>query len=168
MRFHHIRPASILFLISQFASLTFAQAPQFGDTPPMTKLEVGKPTERELKGGETHVYSFSMDAGRFASIVVDQRGIDVAVSLFGPDGKKITEVDSPNGTKGPEPVSFIAKAPGEYRINIASLESKAPAGAYEVTFKETRVPNIDDRTLDLAIRVARAKTEAEGAELVAS
>ena len=71
-----------------------------------TKIEVGKPIQGELKGGVTHTYPFSMDAGRFASLVVDQRGIDIAVLLFAPDGKKITEVDSPNGTKGPEAVAW--------------------------------------------------------------
>jgi CHAT domain-containing protein len=168
MRPIHFRTTALLLLISQFVSVALTQNPPPADTSTITRLEVAKPIERELKGGEIHIFAFSMDAGRFASIVVDQRGIDVAVLLFAPDGKKLAEVDSPNGTKGPEPVSFIARAPGVYQISIASLEPKAPTGRYEVALKETRTPNIDDRTLDLALRVARAKTEAEGAELVAS
>ena len=168
MRLTHFRTASFALLVFQFVSVAFAQTSPAVDSPAITRLEVGKPIERQLKGGETHQYSVSLEAGRFASLVVDQRGIDVVVLLMAPDGKKLTEVDSPNGTKGPEPVSFIAKASGEYRIDVASLESKASAGAYEVAFKETRIPNIDDRTLDLALRVAGAKTETEGAELAAS
>jgi hypothetical protein len=44
----------------------------------------------------------------------------VVVALFGPDGKKLTEVDSPNGTQGPEPVHWITAASGIYRSVLAS------------------------------------------------
>jgi hypothetical protein len=43
-------------------------------------------------------------------VVVEQKGIDVAVTLFAPNGQKLAEVDSPNGTQGPEPVAWIAQA----------------------------------------------------------
>src|SRR5262245_36305865 len=50
-------------------------------------LEVDKPTEREIKGGESHAYEIVLEAGRYLNAVVDQRGIDVKVSVIGPDGK---------------------------------------------------------------------------------
>ena len=65
-------------------------------------------------------------------VVVEQKGIDVVVRLFGPDGKQITEVDSPNGTQGPEPVSVIAEAAGEYRLEVKGVGEKAAPGRYEV------------------------------------
>ena len=71
-------------------------------------LEVGPLSLRELKGGQSHTYEISIAAGQYANVVVDQEGIDVVVKLFAPDGKLITEVDSPNGTLGPEPVYVIA------------------------------------------------------------
>src|SRR2546423_8955876 len=67
-------------------------------------LEVGKRIEREMKGSETHAYRLTLTAGQLLHAVVDQHGIDVVVSLFGPDGKQVVEVDSPNGIQGPEPV----------------------------------------------------------------
>jgi hypothetical protein len=57
-------------------------------------LEPGKPIERELSGGQSHSYKITMVSGQYLQVVVDQRGIDVAVALFTPDGKKISEVDS--------------------------------------------------------------------------
>src|SRR5262244_1981050 len=51
------------------------------------QLEPGKPIERELVGGESHSYQLALDAGQYVKLVVDQRGIDVAVRLSGPDGK---------------------------------------------------------------------------------
>src|SRR5687767_7044688 len=68
-------------------------------------LAVGKPIERELEADETHVYRIRLAAQQFLRVVVDQRGIDVAVALFGPDRKQIIEVDSPNGAHGLESIS---------------------------------------------------------------
>src|SRR5262245_48222402 len=56
-------------------------------------LEPGKPIERELSGGQTHYYRVKVEAGQYLHLVVDQRGIDVVVTLSGPEGKKLLEVD---------------------------------------------------------------------------
>src|SRR5690349_2856343 len=60
----------------------------------VTKLEVGKPIEREMKGGEAHVYGIKLAVGQYLSAIVDQRGIDVKVMVTGPDGKQIFECDN--------------------------------------------------------------------------
>src|SRR5215510_15647806 len=57
-------------------------------------LEPGKPVERELSGGQSHSYKITMNSGQYLHVVVAQRGIDVAVALFTPDGQKISEADS--------------------------------------------------------------------------
>jgi hypothetical protein len=49
------------------------------------KLEQGNPIERELSGGQSHSYQMTLAAGQYVKLVVDQRGIDVVVKLFGPD-----------------------------------------------------------------------------------
>src|SRR5215510_8478359 len=54
-------------------------------------LEPGKPIKRELSGGQSHSYKITITSGQYLHIVVEQRGIDVAVALFTPDGKKISE-----------------------------------------------------------------------------
>src|SRR5215471_4724203 len=53
-------------------------------------LEPGKPVERELPGGGAHSYKITLISGQYLHIVVEQRGVDVAVALFAPDGKKIS------------------------------------------------------------------------------
>jgi hypothetical protein len=110
-----------VLLIVQLSVFTLAQSIN-------QPLEQGKPVERELKGGESHAYTFKPEAGQFAAIVVDQRGIDVAVLLFAPDGKQLAEIDSPNGANGPEPVSLVARTTGDFRVEIRSLEKAAAAG----------------------------------------
>ncbi len=91
--------AALLLALCHFNGQVFAQA---GQTP--RPLETGKPIERELAGGQQHLYQLSLSAGQYLHVVVEQRGIDVVVTLFGPTGQKLLEVDSPNGTQGPEPV----------------------------------------------------------------
>jgi CHAT domain-containing protein len=130
------------------------------------RLEVGKPIEREMKGGEVHSYVVTLAAGQYMQAVVDQRGIDVVVSLYGPDGKQIAEVDSPNGTNGPEPVSVLAKKSGSYRLEVRSLEKNAPAGRYEVKVDALRRATVQDRMEDLAVALVGAKTEEERSALL--
>ncbi len=51
------------------------------------------------------------------------------MSAFGPDGKKLAEVDSPNGAYGPEPVRLIGVVAGEYRIEVRSTDKRARSSA---------------------------------------
>jgi len=107
-----------------------------------------------MKGGETHVYHLNLAASQFLHAVVDQRGIDVVVKLFAPGGKQVFQVDSPNGTQGPEPVWVIAEASGSYRLEVRSLEKDAKPGRYEVRTEELRMASERDRTRVAAERVA--------------
>src|SRR5262247_2247980 len=99
-------------------------------------LEPGKPVERELSGGQSHFYKITMISGQYSHIVVEQRGIDVAVALFTPDGKKIIEVDSDQTTVGAEAISLIAEAAGAYRIETRSTGKTAQTGRYEIKVEE--------------------------------
>lgn len=56
-------------------------------------------------GGRQHLYRLGIEAGQYARVLVEQRGIDAVVEPRSPDGQDLTEVDSPNGTHGPETVS---------------------------------------------------------------
>lgn len=118
-------------------------------------LKLGEPIERELSGGQSHTYQLTLSAGQFLHAVVEQRGIDVAVTLFGPDGKKLIEVDSQNGAQGPEPVKWIVQAAGLYQIDVRSLESKAKPGRYEIKLIELRAPTNQDRDLVAADQAYR-------------
>jgi hypothetical protein len=108
-------------------------------------LEPGTPIERELSGGQSHFYRISLTSGQYLQIVVDQRGIDVVVALFAPNGEKTSEIDSPNGAAGPEIVSTIAEAAGTYRIEVRPLEKAAKAGRYEIKVEALREATAKDK-----------------------
>jgi len=108
-------------------------------------LEEGRPIERELAGGETHAFQVTLAAGQYLRVVVDQRGIDVALRIFGADGQKMVEMDSPNATQGPEAISVVAEQPGSYRVEISSLNKGALAGRYEAKVAALRPATEQDR-----------------------
>jgi CHAT domain-containing protein/Flp pilus assembly protein TadD len=117
------------------------------------RLEVGKPIERELKGGEEHAYEVTLVAGQYLDAVVEQKGVDVVVVVIAPDGKSLMEVDSPNGAQGPEPVQLITEAAGVYRLRVKSPDKSASVGKYEIRINELRAATDNDRVLQEAARL---------------
>ena len=124
-------------------ALMFGAKSDLGQSSSVTKvkteaqvLEPGKPVGRELKNGETHVYQIVLSVGQFLDAAVNQRGVDVVVRIFAPDGSKLAEIDSPNGDQGDEPVVVEAKASGAYRVEVSPLEEVSQQGKYEIRINE--------------------------------
>lgn len=108
-------------------------------------LQLKKPIEDKLAGLQQHEYQVVLEKGQFVHLVVEQKGVDVIVRLYAPNGKKITEVDSPNGTQGPEPLIAIAEEAGCHRVEVARLDKEAPTGYYEIRLEELREATTEDR-----------------------
>jgi CHAT domain-containing protein/Tfp pilus assembly protein PilF len=111
------------------------------------QLEPGKPIERELAGGQSHSYQIAPGAGQSVKLVVDQRGIDVVVRLFRPDGKQIIEFDSEIRLKERETVEWVAEEVGSYRLDVVVNRKDAPSGRYEIQIVELRRATENDRAL---------------------
>jgi CHAT domain-containing protein len=107
-------------------------------------LKLAQPIEREIAAGETHSFTLTLTAGQYAHVVVDQRGVDVVVSVFAPNGTRLAQVDMPNGNTGPEPVSLVAETTGAYRVDVLSTSTKMP-GRYEVKVDDVHTATESDR-----------------------
>jgi CHAT domain-containing protein/Tfp pilus assembly protein PilF len=153
-------PAAITTLAATPQEQTQSTTPQAESKP--VALEPGKPLERELKGGEKHTYEIRVESGLFLHAVAEQLGIDVALTLYTPDGKRIASMDSPNGNFGPEKISTIAEAPGIYKLEVASGDKNVPTGHYRVTVDPLRAPSDQDHT-----RISAERVFAEAAQLQA-
>jgi CHAT domain-containing protein/Tfp pilus assembly protein PilF len=129
----------VLFLASITAPAQEGQTAQ--------KLEPDKPIEEALAGGQSHSYRFTLADGQYANLVVDQRGIDIAVKTFGPDGRQIIERDSESRAQGQESVALVAKETGGYRVEVRAKMKGAAAGRYQIRFAELRAATDRDRTL---------------------
>lgn len=111
-----------------------------------------------MKAGESHAWLIPMEPGRFADVTVEQKGVDVAVSLLGPDGRVRASIDSPNGSRGPEPIPFLADSAGTYRLEIKA----SGEGAYAVRIGDVRPATAADRT---RVQAERLLSEGEALRL---
>src|SRR5215813_7386165 len=80
------------------------------------ELKLGVPIERELAGGQSHSYQIKLGPGQYARAVAEQKGIDVVIKVFGPDGKQVAEVDRVQ--EGEDAVDLMAEAGGAYHLEI--------------------------------------------------
>jgi CHAT domain-containing protein/tetratricopeptide (TPR) repeat protein len=100
--------------------------------PDAPSLQPGKPVERRIAAGESHSWSLALPAGGPTLVRVEQRGVDVALEVSGPDGVR-TAVDTPFDRQGTE--SLLVEA-GAGRIEVRAREAGAPPGRYEIVLED--------------------------------
>ncbi len=108
-------------------------------------LTPNAPIERELSGGQTHIYRIALGAGQFALVQVEQRGAELMLMANGPDGKEFAGVDLRVGGEGVEPLGILADIGGEYLLKVISRNPKGASGRYEVRISALRVATELDR-----------------------
>jgi len=112
------------------------------------KLAPGFTQERRLGAGDNHSYTVALTEGAAVLGEAVQHGVDLVIDEFGPDGKLIRTVDSPNGTEGPEPIDLTAFTAGDYKLVIHTLDQSAAPGKY--VMKIDRVLTAEENGLRLA------------------
>ena len=109
---------------------------------------MGKPIERELAGGQSHAYQIALAAGQYLHVVAEQRGIDVVVTLFGPDGKKLDGNRRPERTGGPRAGEVDYREQRKLPAGSSLFrKEEAQAGRYEVKIVDLRAATEIDRAL---------------------
>ncbi len=109
-------------------------------------LELGKPIEKETSGGQAHLYNIALKADQFVHAIITQKGVDVTVRFYEPNGDKIAEFDKPCGANGPELLHIVTQSEGVYRLEIKAKEQNTKAGKYSINLDEVRESNSDDET----------------------
>ena len=133
-------------------------------------LELGKPVERELGGGGAETFAIKVKKGYFLRVVVEQKGIGVALILTDPSGKALVEAHSPSGGWGPQPASLIAATSGIYQVQVQALSKNAPTGKYSIEITDLRKPKAEDEkriAAETALLAAGKQTGADSAEKTA-
>ena len=112
---------------------------------------------RHLGIGEVHAYEVELRAGTYLLARLEQRGVDAVVSLAGPSGQEILQIDNPNGTWGPEPIPLVASASGAYQLSVRALDGRTE-GDYELSLLELRpATDLDKNRFQGAVLFARAE-----------
>lgn len=123
-------------------------------------VAAGATIEQAIRGGEADAYRIRLRADESLHVVVRQRGIDLSLTLFTPQGEKHLELDSPTGAVGPEPLWIVAEESGDYRLEVRSLDASAPEGVYTIGAGSPRPAEPRDR-----LRVEAQSLHARGEAL---
>ena len=118
------------------------------------------PLERDMAAGDLHSYRIMLNGGQFLSARIDQRGIDVLVTLIGPGNQGVLNIDNPIGAWGLESLFFEVVESGYYTIQVRPRNATAPPGRYRFSF-ESRLPTSEDQK-----RLPAERAFAEGARLL--
>jgi CHAT domain-containing protein len=121
-------------------------------------LALGESINQELSGSERYSYKIALGSGEYLRILVSQSGIEVGMTLYTPDGRKLSEFICRRS--GPTPVSVIAGVAGTYRLEVHSLEKDPAQGRYGVRVEELRPATAHD-----IHRIAAEKAFAKAEEL---
>ncbi len=117
------------------------------------------PVESALAGGESHAYRITLASGQFLRVVVEQRGLDLVMVVFGPDGRQVAKAEKKNHEESAA-VSVLAEMAGAYRLEVSTPEKTVAAGRYGVKIEAMREATLQDRS-----RIIAEKTLAEGVRL---
>jgi CHAT domain-containing protein len=170
---HHLIIACLLSL--SIASATFSSQLVAGDamgqSPQQSEdvrtLAPGAPVEREISGGQSHMWQIFLSSGDYLRLSVDKKRINIKAELFAPgqsrqsgDKPILSTADGnvPTSHQGVSVFSYIAEASGSYDLEIhASTKESAPK-RYTVKLEEQRPAAPQDK-----IRVLAERAEMEGA-----
>lgn len=125
-----------------------------------TSLELGKPIQRRIAGGEVHTYRLDLSASQYAEVLVEQPSVDVAMTTYDSQGRKLSESNMVRAG-GPEAVAFSADLTGSYRIDVRPAFPKANEGTYEIKITKLRTATAQDKAAVAGLRLFAEAIELE-------
>jgi CHAT domain-containing protein/Tfp pilus assembly protein PilF len=138
--------------VAEAGAISDSPAPYPANQPlvPATPLLPGKAVHRELRGGEGHVYQISLAAGQYATLIVEPKGIDLAVQILDSASNPLAGFDVEDAPERKEQVGFVAEAVGAYQVLVESKYPSDPVAAYKIDLLEIRPATQQDRILSTA------------------
>src|SRR5436305_5467934 len=140
----------VLYLFLFPAALLCGGAAQPPSTPGPS-LTDGLVLERELKGGETHVYPVDLQAGQLLRVRVQEEGINLSVRLLDPTGAVITGTDDAfTPGHSDEDLAAVVSVSGLYRVEVSALAEASP-GRYRLRVEGPRTAGDQDKVRSEAV-----------------
>jgi len=148
-------PIMLLVLIILLVNVAAQTTPE--------ELKPGEAVERELKAAASHSYRVALAAGQYLNVAVEQRGINVEVSLADPSGRVMISRDW-WWRDGTESFWALANASGDYTLKVSASSQPVESGKYLV--KVEKVGDWQQATAAEKDLIAADKLSAEGEELL--
>jgi CHAT domain-containing protein len=118
-------------------------------------ISSGLAIERELTSGQVHVYQIKLTADEYVRVRVDERGIDVVLTLLAPDRTPLADSHATRGSGDANAVAIVAEDSGTYWLEVQALRKDAAAGRYEVRLVEQRLATEREKKQFAAEKVYR-------------
>jgi len=130
-------------------------------------LVPAQPMERRLSRGVEHRYRFDLNAGEYAAILVEQRGIDVTARILGSARNGIAdvaEIDDEPRLPGLERIELVADVSGPYTVILSAARGIVTPGAYTIRLESRRAATDADRSMQDArrCRTTAARLDTDG------
>jgi CHAT domain-containing protein len=113
----------------------------------LTALVPTEPVLRQIARGEEHRFRVSLAAGEYASVLVEQRGIDVGVSVRNGDGTALAEFQDEIRPDGDERVEIVANTAATYTLVIRPADGARSPGGYAIRMAPPRAATDADRRM---------------------
>ena len=139
-------------LIVLLVTGTFGQTVTAGANDP-TNLELGQPVDRELKGGEKHLFQIDLASNQYAKVILAQSGIEVVVRQVDAAGKILAKYDDDPGTNGEVIAGMTSSTGGRLFLTVEPLQNSAPKGGYEIHLDEIRPATPKDLARDEGVKL---------------
>jgi CHAT domain-containing protein/tetratricopeptide (TPR) repeat protein len=119
---------------------------------------MGEALEREIRGGEIQSFSVLFEAGQYARIVIERRGVDLLVNVAPPDRRAALRYENPAGAQSPVFLHVISDVPGDYTVEVRTVDKWSAAGRYSIRLEEVRAPvSTDEKRLEAVRRLATGR-----------
>lgn len=115
-----------------------------------------------LQGGQSVSYSLHLLSGKYVHVVVEQKGIDLALKISNPRGRTICTIDRWTSGYGAEPAEFISDTTGNYTLKIWAVQKHAAARDVVLSVSPlTDASNADRRRVFELLRAVNIYYEAQ-------
>lgn len=153
-------PLLLLTVLIIFLSLNFVPA-----QTEVRTLNLSQSLEREIKGGEKHLYSVHLEANQTAIIEFQQNATTLTTVTHRPDGATDAEIEIAQASYCSDKVLVIANAAGDYKLEVFTTAPNARLNSYVLTLLEIRASNeTDAKQLSFSRNITELRKESDKLE----
>src|SRR5690349_17466221 len=107
-------------------------------------IEPEKAIDQTIAAGETHSYNMTLAAGMYGIVDLDQKGINLTLTILSTDGQKLRAADL-TGVGFAEEISLVAQGTTTYRVEVNAGEKPVVKGIYSLKLTQIHPATDDDQ-----------------------
>ncbi|NPE30100.1 beta-lactamase family protein [Methanococcoides sp. SA1] len=101
-------------------------------------IKLGQSKQKPINVNEAHKYRLKIKANKFVYGTLLQKRADVIIKIYDPNGKMISEVDSPSGYNGIENITFTTIEKGNYTFEITAASQIEEKSSYDFQIRSIK------------------------------